>query len=145
MSRLRTAPAVLVLATSVVAGALAGCGESAEAGVEKAFRGYHGALLARDFPAACSYNTPEATAKLLTSLRTQGIEVAGCEDAFAAIYAEEGGSAAADTIGRTVQIQGITATGDDASVSWVAELDGEQRPARSAMRRVDGQWRFVAE
>ena len=72
---------------------------NAEAGVEKAFRGYHAALLARDFRTACSYNTPEATDKLLVSLRTQGIDAAGCEDAFAAIYAEEGGSATADGVG----------------------------------------------
>ena len=130
---------------AVLLAAVAACGESAEAGVEKAFRGYYAALLARDFQTACSYNTPEAIDKLLLSLRTQGIAANGCEDAYSAIFAEEGGSAAADRIGNTVQIQGITVNGDQATVNWSAELDGEQRPSTSVMRRVDGQWRFVIE
>jgi hypothetical protein len=136
---MRTALAAVLLV------AVAACGESAEAGVEKAFRGYYAALLARDFSTACSYNSPEAIDKLVLSLRTQGIAASGCEDAYAAVFAEEGGSAAADRIGNTVQIQGITVNGDQATVNWSAELDGEQRPSTSVMRRVDGQWRFVIE
>jgi len=139
MSTMRTA-----VTAAALAAVLAACGESTEAGVEQAFRGYHAALLARDFRVACTYNTPEATAKLLASLRTQGIEAAGCEDAFAAIYAEAGGSAAADRVGNTVQVQNIAVNGDDATVNWTAELDGEPRPSTSRMHRVDGQWRFVA-
>ena len=38
--------------------------EPAETTVEKAFRGYHSALVARDFRTACAYNSPEATDKL---------------------------------------------------------------------------------
>ena len=137
---MRAALAVVLLVVAAAA-----CGQSGEAGVEKAFRGYYAALLARDFHTACSYNTPEATDKLLLSLRTQGIAATGCEDAFAAIFAEEGGSAAADRIGNTVQIQRITVDGDQATVNWSAELDGEQRPASSLMKRVDGEWRFVTD
>jgi hypothetical protein len=137
---MRTALAAVLLVAAVAA-----CGESAEVGVEKAFRGYYAALLVRDFRAACSYNSPEAVDKLLVSLRTQGIEANGCEDAYAAVFAEEGGSAAADRIGNTMQIQGITINGDQATVNWTAELDGEQRPSTSLMRRDDGQWRFVIE
>ncbi len=140
MTTIRTALSAVALAA-----ALAACGESAEAGVEKAFRGYHAALLARDFRTACSYNSPEATAKLLSSLRLQAIDAASCEDGFAAIYAEDGAAAAADGVGRSVQIQGITVNGDDATVSWVAELDGEQRPATNSMRRTDGRWLLVAD
>ncbi len=131
------------LVAVVLTAALAGCGENAEEGVEKAFRGYHAALLARDFRTACSYNSPDATGRLLNDLSSQGIDAASCEDAFAAIYAEAGGSAAADGVGRTVQIQDIVVTGENATISWTAELDGEQRPARSNMHRSDGQWQFV--
>ena len=134
-----------MLAAAAVTAVLAGCGDSPEVAAEKAFRGYHAALLARDFRTACSYNTPEATAKLLASLRTQAIDAADCEQAFAAIYAEQGPAAAADGIGNTVQVQGVTVTGDDATVSWSAELDGERRPATAAMHRTDGRWLFVAQ
>jgi hypothetical protein len=140
MTTIRTALTAVALTA-----ALAACGESAEAGVEKAFRGYHSALLARDFRTACSYNSPEATAKLLSSLRLQAIDAASCEDAFAAIYAEDGPAAAADGVSRSVQIQGITVNGDDATVSWVAELDGEQRPAANSMHRAEGRWLLVAD
>ena len=95
------------LAAVALAALLGGCGD-AQADVEKAFKGYHAALLARDFPTACSYNTPEATDRLVASLQTQGIDAADCEDAFAAIYAEAGGSEAADGVGNSVQIQGYT-------------------------------------
>ena len=144
----RTLSAMRTMRTALAAVALAallgGCGD-AQADVEKAFKGYHAALLARDFPTACSYNTPEATDRLVASLQTQGIDAADCEDAFAAIYAEAGGSEAADGVGNSVQIQGITVDGDRATVNWTAVLDGEQRPAQSTMRRVDGQWRFVTD
>jgi predicted phage gp36 major capsid-like protein len=140
MTTIRTALTAVALTA-----ALAACGESAEVGVEKAFRGYHTALLARDFRTACSYNSPEATAKLLSSLRLQSIDAATCEDAFTAIYAEGGAADAADGVGRSVQIQGITVNGDDASVSWAAQLDGEQRPATTTMHRTEGRWLLVAD
>jgi hypothetical protein len=134
----------VALAAAAAVAVLAGCG-GAEGAVEKAFKGYHSALLARDFAVACSYNAPEATAKLLDSLRSQAIAVSTCEDAFAAIYAEQGGAAQADGVSRSVQIQGITVQGDRATVNWTAELDGEQRPAASTMRELDGHWAFVAD
>jgi hypothetical protein len=139
MTPLRT-----TLAVAALAAALAGCGQSAEEAVTEAVRSYHTALLARDFSTACSYNTPEATTKLITSLQLQAINVATCEDAFAAIYAEDGPAAQADGVSRTVQIQGITVNGNQATVRWTAQLDGEQSPSSSAMRRVDGRWEFVA-
>ena len=132
------------VAGAALAAVLAACG-NAQADVEQAFRGYHTALLERDFRTACSYNTPEATDRLIGSLRTQGIDAGSCEDAFAAIYSEAGGSATADGVGNSVQIQGITVDGDNATVNWTAELDGEQRPAQSTMRRDDGRWQFVAD
>lgn len=145
MSPRRTAArAVVPVAVALLLGVLTACGNDRE-DVEKAFRAYHTALLARDFRTACSYNTQEATDKLLVSLRTQGIDAASCEDAFAAIYAEAGSSAAADGVGRTVQVQDVAVDGDTATVSWTAQLDGEPRASRSTMRHVDGEWRFVTD
>ena len=116
------------LAAVALVAVLAACGRAPRRTSRQAFRGYHTALLARDFRTACSYNTPEATDKLIGSLRTQGIDAGGCEDAFAAIYAEDGGSAAADGVGNTVQIQGITVDGDNATV----ELDRRARRRAAA-------------
>jgi hypothetical protein len=145
MRTMRWAPTAGALAAVALAAALAGCGANAEAAVEQAFRGYHAALLARDFRAACGYNTPEATAKLLTSLRTQAIDAGTCEEGLAALYAEPGAAAAADGVGQSVQIRDITVNGDEATVSFSAMLDGEPRPARNTMHRVDGRWQLVAD
>lgn len=134
---------VAALSMMLLVGLLAGCGHSQE-DVEKSFLAYHAALLARDFPTACSYNTPEATAKLLASLRTQGIEATSCERGFAALYAESGGSAAADGVGNSVQVREVTVEGDRATVQWTAVLGTEPRPATSVMRYADGKWQFVA-
>ncbi|HWM58518.1 MAG TPA: hypothetical protein VNO83_11835 [Pseudonocardia sp.] len=138
MSRMRA-----VLAAVAVVTVAAGCGEPAETTVEKAFRGYHSALVARDFRTACAYNSPEATDKLLASVRTQGIDAADCEDAFTAIYSEEGAAAAADGVHNSVQIQKVAVDGDTATIDWSAQLDGEQRPARTTMHRADGRWLLV--
>jgi hypothetical protein len=139
MMMLRTAFAAAALAM-----VLTSCGDSPAGAAEKAFRGYHAALLARDFPTACSYNTPDSTAKLLASVRTQAIAVTTCEEAFAAIYSEPGPAATADGVSNSVQIQNLAVTGDFATISWTAQLDGQQRPASTTMRRVDGHWLLVA-
>ena len=128
-----------------MAGGLAGCGQDPAEDVTKAFTGYHAALLARDFATACSYNTPEATAKLVSTLRQQAITVSTCPDALAAIYAEDGGAAQADGVSRSVRIDGITVNGDQATIRWSATLDSEQQPSTSMMRRVQGRWEFVAQ
>jgi hypothetical protein len=129
---------------AVLAMVLTSCGDSPDVAAEKAFRGYHEALLARDFPTACSYNTPDSTAKLLASVRTQAIAATTCEDAFAAIYSESGPAATADGVSTSVQIQNVAVTGDFATIRWTAQLDGQQRPASTTMRRVDGHWLLVA-
>lgn len=139
MTMLRTTVAAAVLAV-----VLTSCGDSPEVAAEKAFRGYHEALLARDFATACSYNTPDSTAKLLESVRTQSIDATTCEEAFTAIYSEPGPAATADGVSTSVQIQKVAVTGDFATISWSAQLDGQQRPASNTMRRVDGRWLLVA-
>ena len=129
----------------MVALALCSCaGAGDRDDVESAFRGYHAALLARDFPAACAVNSPEATERLLASVATQGIEATTCEEAFTAIFSEEGAAATADGIASTVQVQEVAVTGEDATVTWTALLSGELRTATNDLRRVDGRWMLVA-
>jgi hypothetical protein len=133
---------VVLVAAALAAGAVA-CGADADTEISEAFKGYHTALLARDFPAACAYNAPEATDKLLASLATQGVRASTCEEAFAAVFAEGGSADIADTIARTAEIDAIEVAGDTATVRWTATVDGEQAPTSSGMRRVDGAWKLV--
>ena len=85
MKTLRVALVVAALAAGATA-----CGSDPQAEIAEAFRGYHTAVLARDFPTACSYNAPEATAKLLTSLATQGVTATTCEQALTVVFEESG-------------------------------------------------------
>lgn len=132
-----------MIAAAALAVAAAGCGAGPEAEVEQSFRDFRAALSARDFPAACAYNTPEATAKLLAAVKTQGITANSCETAFAAAFAEPGAAETADGVSRSLQIKEVAVTGDEATIAWTASLDGEPRPVTDRMRRIDGKWRFV--
>jgi ketosteroid isomerase-like protein len=141
LSRVKTLRAVLVAA--LVAVAAGACGADPEAEIGEAFQGYYTALLARDFPAACAYNAPEATAKLLTSVATQGISARTCEEAFTAVFAEGGPAETADAIARSAKIDDIEVDGQDATVHWTAEVDGEPMSTTWGMRRIDGAWKLV--
>lgn len=111
--------------------------------VEAVFRGYYQALLARDFPGACSVSAPETIAKLLASLKTQGVTVGTCPEALSTIYAIPGAAEAADAIANSAQIQDVAVTGDQASITWSAEVNGQRPTVTNDVRRVDGQWRLL--
>ncbi|WP_214405426.1 hypothetical protein [Pseudonocardia lacus] len=133
----------VVLVAAVLAVGVGACGADAETEIGEAFKGYHTAVLARDFPAACAYNAPEATAKLLASLATQGVNAATCEEAFAVVFEQGGAGETADTIARTAKIDDVEVDGDEATVKWTATVDGESMPTTWGMRRVDGAWKLV--
>jgi ketosteroid isomerase-like protein len=132
-----------VVVAAVLAAGAGACGADAETEIGEAFRGYHTALLARDYPAVCAYNAPEVTQKLLTSLATQGVQARTCEEAMATVLAEGGPADTADTIARTAAIDGVTVDGDDATVRWTATVDGEPMSTTWGMRRIDGAWKLV--
>jgi hypothetical protein len=139
MKTLRALLAVAVLGVGLVA-----CGGDPRTDIEAMFKGYHTATLARDFPAACAYNSPEATATLLASIASQGITVRTCEEALAAIYAESGAAAAADATSRGFRIDAIDVDGDQAAITFTAPRDGEDYQATFPLRRIDGDWKFGA-
>jgi predicted small lipoprotein YifL len=118
-------------------------GAAAEAEVEAAFRGYWQALLARDFPTACAFNTPETNAQLLAGAQAQGVTAASCEEALDKTYAVPGAAEAIESTARTSTVEDITVTGDDATIRWSAELNGERPTVTSGARRIDGAWRLV--
>jgi ABC-type transport system substrate-binding protein len=113
------------------------------AAVETVFRGYYEALIARDFATACTLNAPETTAKMLENLKAQGLTAATCEEAFTTIYAIPGAAEAADGIARSAEIQDITVNGDDATITWSAEVQGQRPTVTNGVRRIDGQWRLL--
>lgn len=132
------------LAATLLGVVVVGCAGDPRAEIDTAFRGYYTALLARDFPTACGYNTPEATAFLLQTLTTQGVRAGDCEGAFGAIFGQPASAAVFDTIARTVQIDDVQVDGGDATITYTSTVDGEPRTASVPMSRVDGGWKFVA-
>src|SRR4051812_46182442 len=119
----------VVLAAAVLAVGLGACGADPKDAVGQTFKDYYAALLARDFPTACSYTAPESTQALLSALATQGIRATTCEDAFTAVFNEPGAADISDTIARTAKIDDIAVNGNDATIKWTATVDGQAQSA----------------
>ena len=119
-------------------------GADAQAAVADVFRRYYRALLDRDFATACELNAAETKAAMLDNLRRQGgITAATCEEGFQKIYAVPGAAKVADRISTTARVGTVTVTGDRATVSWTAEVQGRSQEVTNQMRLVDGQWRLL--
>jgi hypothetical protein len=114
-----------------------------EGAVETVFRDYYRALLARDFAAACVHNSPEATAELLANLRERGVTAATCEEGFRLLYGVPGAAATYDAVANSATVQDVTVTGDDAAITWSADINGGRPTVTSGLRRVDGGWLLV--
>lgn len=115
-----------------------------EAAVETVFLAYNAALVARDFATACSLNAPETNDALVRGVTAQGTPVGSCEEAFAAIYASPEQATAADLIASNSEVRDVTVAGATASVTWVAEVQGQSRTVTNQLRLIDGQWRLLA-
>jgi hypothetical protein len=113
------------------------------AAVETVFHDYYRALLARDFAGACAFNSPETTQQLLSDLRERGVSAATCEEGFRRLYALPGAAAAADAVANSATVQDVTVTGDDATITWTADINGGHPTVTSGLRRTDGRWLLV--
>lgn len=115
--------------------------EADKAAVQDVFRRYYQALLARDWTTACAVNAPETKEALLRNLKEQGgVTVASCEEAFSRIYANPATAEIADEISRTAQVSDVTVTGDRATITWNAQIQGQRPTVTNGLRRVDGAW-----
>jgi hypothetical protein len=116
----------------------------AEAAVETAFTGYNRALADRDFGTACALNAPESVDVLLAGVE-QGLgqRPADCVEAFEIIYATPGAAELADATTTSAVIQDVAVSGDTATVTWSAEVQGQRPTVTSDLRLIDGDWRLV--
>jgi hypothetical protein len=132
-----------VLAAVVLATGLGACGADPQTEITEVFKGYHTAVLARDYPAVCAYNAPEATERLLASVAREGVRADTCEEALTAVFEQSGGAETADGVARSAEIDEITVDGDRATVRWTATIEGEPMPTSWGLRRIDGAWKLV--
>jgi ketosteroid isomerase-like protein len=148
------------VAAAALVAALAGCGTPVagtpapqpspppdpvadQRAVEDVFHQYYEALRVRDFARACSFNAPETTDQLLANLRSRGVEAATCEEALTAVYAVPGAAQVVDQIVSTATVDGVTVTGDTATVTWSSEFGGTRNTVSSELRREGDRWLLV--
>jgi hypothetical protein len=118
--------------------------EADKAAVQDVFRRYYQALLARDWTTACEVNAPETKEALLRNLKQQGGVTAGsCEEAFSRIYDNPAAAQIADEIAKSAQVTDVTVTGDQATITWNAQVQGQRPTVTNGLRRVDGAWRLL--
>jgi hypothetical protein len=115
----------------------------ARADVEGVFRDVSQALLARDFPAVCAVTAPETTEELLAAARARGVPAGTCDEALTAIYATPATARIADRVVTGAAVQDVTVTGDDATVTWSADIAGGRPTLTTGLRRVDGRWQVT--
>jgi hypothetical protein len=115
-----------------------------EAAVETSFNDYNEALATEDFAAACALNAPESVETMLDAIEQQaGQRPADCVDAFEGLYADPATAEQVDAIASSTEIEDITVTGDEAEVTWSAEVQGQRPTVSSNLRRIDGNWLLV--
>jgi hypothetical protein len=108
--------------------------------IETMFQDYYRALQAQDFATACGYTAQETTDQLLANLRSRGIEAATCEEAMTAVYAIPQNARVVEQVAETARIENVTVNGDQATLNWSSEVDGNRSPGTTQLRRVDGRW-----
>ena len=118
--------------------------DQARAEVEGVFRDVSHALLARDFPAVCAVAAPETTEELLAAARARGVPAGTCDEALTAIYATPAAAGIADRVVTNATVQDVAVTGDDATVTWSADIAGGRPTLTTGLRRVDGRWQVTA-
>jgi hypothetical protein len=145
------------VAAAALVAALAGCGTPVtgtpapqptpppdpaadQRAIETLFQDYYQALGAQDFATACGLNAPETTNQLLANVRSRGVEAATCEEAMTAVYAIPQNARVVQQVAKNATVEGVTVSGDEATVSWSSEVDGKRSPGTTRLRRVDGRW-----
>lgn len=134
--------------------AVAGCAGASDGGpvahgdqaaVETVFRSYHAALLARDFATACRLNAPETSAELVRNVNAHGGGAATCEQALTAVYGGPAAAAVADRVSTSAAVERVAVTGESATISWTFDNRGRPESVDTGLRRIDGQWRLLAD
>lgn len=114
-----------------------------EAAVEAAFRGWQQALAAKDFAAACGLNTTEANEALVGALTAGGAPVETCEEGYALVLNQPEALETSRVVAETAQVQDVVVEGENATVTWSAQVQDQRPTTENGLRLVDGQWRML--
>ena len=137
-------------ATPTAAGEQAQAGDAGgEEAVRAMFDDYTQALGDRDWKTACSHLAPETTAKLKRNVAALGATSApkDCEGLMNLLYEtidkDETAKKTIDDITKSARVDKVSITGDSASVSWSATVNGQKTPVTQSARRIDGEWKLI--
>jgi hypothetical protein len=121
-----------------------------EAEVREMFEDYTQALAARDWDEACDNLAPETTDKLKSNVAQLGVATDApddCEGLMNLLYdtidKDPTAKKTIDDITQSAKVQKVTITGDSASVSWSATVNGTETPVTQTARMIDGEWKLI--
>jgi len=120
-----------------------------EEGVKSMSDDYRQALVDRDWDTACSHLAPETTDKLKSNIAQLGVTDApdDCPKLMDTLYAQIDKDPTAkktiDAIAKTAKVTAVKITGDTASVSWTAKVNGVDTPVTQSARIIDGEWKLI--
>jgi len=120
-----------------------------EAGVKQMFDDYRQALVARDWAKACSHLAPETTDKLKSNIKQLGVTDPpdDCAQLMSTLYTQidkdPNAKKTIDDIAKTATVTDVKITGDKASVSWSAKVNGVDTPITQSARIIDGEWKLI--
>jgi hypothetical protein len=113
------------------------------------FDDYRQALVDRDWDKACSHLAPETTDKLKSNIAQLGVTDApdDCPKLMDTLYTQIDKDPTAkktiDDIAKTAKVTDVKITGDKASVSWSAKVNGVDTPVTQSARIIDGEWKLI--
>jgi len=117
--------------------------------VREMFADYTKALGDRDWDEACDNLAPETTEKLQSNIKQLGVAnpPTECTELMDQLYDTIDKDPAAkktiDDITQSAKVDKVTITGDSASISWSATVNGQKTPVTQSARIIDGEWKLI--
>jgi hypothetical protein len=117
--------------------------------IREMFADYTKALGDRDWDEACDNLAPETTEKLQSNIKQLGVTnpPSECTELMDQLYDTIDKDPAAkktiDDITQSAKVDKVTITGDSASVSWSATVNGQKTPVTQSARIIDGEWKLI--
>lgn len=121
-----------------------------EEAVRAMFDAYTKALGDRDWETACAHLAPETTDKLKTNVAQLGVTEDAPEDCeglmdllYDTIDKDPTAKKTIDDITKSAKVKQVKITGESASVSWSALVNGTETPVTQTARIIDGEWKLI--
>lgn len=118
--------------------------------VREMFDDYTQALADRDWDEACDNLAPETTDKLKSNVAQLGVTQdapSDCEGLMNLLYdtidKDPTAKKTIDDITKSANVKEVKITGDSASVSWSATVNGTETPVTQSARIIDGEWKLI--